>query len=460
MRRWAPPLLGLAIGLLPVGRTRAGSATAVGLAQPLQLVATAPDGRWVLFCQGPGSAGATAEDPLGETFALQLAGADGHARPLRADAVVALDATGHRMVLRRAEDLVLLDLWTAREESLGSSPWTRGTADGHADGLPYASFDAAGRRLLYPRAGDGRPVVRDLQTGAWFAVESSTPTVLDPGGDHVWVWPDVPLFTAPRGVHDGICSRPPTDAAAWLPPGLPGASLVAVAWPHRQQDATGVVAILGGAMLLRDADGALYRREGDEDSLVAPASCGAHLQHLDRATGQVIVSCGDDRLLVNRGGASVPIVGAFPRPISVDVPRTGRWLAVDGWDAVDTVTGSRLTLEAGQRLGLAVGQRALILRSGEAPVWRDLDTGETHTLPAASVVSAAPPAGDWLAMRVSDSEGLLWNVATNTGRPLQGVPLAVTADGRVLLGVKRGGVVEGPLWWEDAESPDPLGKSP
>ena len=453
-----------------------------GTADPLTVIAASPDRRWIAVCQarrdtnGDGkvrvdiSADGTVS---GDELAGYLLAAPGPGTAI--DAFVGSDPTGRFVAFVRQGRLVLRDTATQMDTEL--------PGDVRDDLSPFVhpravSFDPTGHRMLYLQKLEhgGKIVVRELSTRAETIVDPGDGLVyradFDPSGEAIVVrvvtadtnqngrldWP-VREADTPRM----RCAAPLPRFAVWERGGDEAALRVAPAQGGVARDAPGLVVPMGGALLVREADGALARVEPSGKRLpVARGGCDARLLHVDAARGLALVTCLDakgknEAVLVGHGPAKQLGLALSVAPGDHFVEGAPRLVPLHpGTDAalLDLDRREVEMLTNGDRILATSGARALVLRGRSLVVHElgssDAELGEivplSHMLRSGSVVFVPPFVVD-----VALGELL--------GRSEERA-LAVASDGALL--VATGGAADaahfarGPLEWKAPARAAPL----
>lgn len=451
------------------------------------------DGHWAAICQaradtnGDGKISVSVGrhgDMHGDAMEPYFVRGDGAGKPI--DAFVGADRSGRWVVLARAGALWLLDTFTDHETALpkglvddGSSPLpTRGTV----------SFDEAGRRLLYFRAGASGDeiVVRDLATGQeQIAVPGAGKlwrAWLDPGGEVVWadvVASDtnndgkIELPTQGTSLSQRRCRGPITSYGVY---GARGDQPVRRAirevdgWKGAI-DVPDALGAFGRAIIVRRADKAIVRKDGADERVLVPAACNGRLVHAAPEEERLYVGCTAGAKKDSDGFLRAPLLRvdgtAAPKPAGIEVQLSDN----DEWhrdrglvyasDAhvLNLSTGTIGTINVGPPMAV-VGDHVLFARHsmgspGGSNVL-DLATGKRTKL-AIELKGYGEDAhrGDLVALELENGSSAVFDVAkiavvgTFVGRPL-----ALTPSGKVLVPVpdltqKRSTdrLLTGPLRW-------------
>lgn len=282
------------------------SAPLIGTAHPYALLETDPEGRYVVLCQARDDTNGDGEVRSFRGMANELGGdalvpyliERGTGRAI--EALLARSASGRYLALVEQARVVLLDSETHVALPLRDA-LVPGADPARIEGSSSLAFAADERRMIYLGRRDGRiaAVVHDLSSHR----EQILPAVPDDlsgvtlSPDSSWAMlrtlsaqqlPGLNLLRSRRD-EDGPCRRPSgfdwrdaVDSASsrWLVPIVGGAP----------RTATDYLMLLGGGLLRRAGDGALWldRASGDKAE-VAPASCGAVLQRANEHS--VVVAC-------------------------------------------------------------------------------------------------------------------------------------------------------------------------
>ncbi|MCC6215291.1 MAG: hypothetical protein IT376_10505 [Polyangiaceae bacterium] len=447
-----------------------------------------PDGRWVALCQARADddrdgridvriveRGATAGDRL----RLYLVQGAGEGAPI--DALLARDPAGRHLVVSRGGRATLVDATTRAERELEGADLRQ--VDGGPRRHRAFDFDAAGERLAWLRRrgsktevvvsviGSGDERVLDAGAGeilgvrldplARWVVVDAVASDGDGNGRLDWPWPTKPA-PAPR------CALPvpahrdraaPKDRVVRRAARLDEAAL---------RDVPGLLAPVGEALLVRDADGALVLDRAGARAELAPAACGGRVVHVDAERGRVVVACAgaSGRPTLHLGGAGSLRELALPRADG-EAP-AALTLAVGETDAFPGPPSRLLALHAGRDTALldlsdetlhALPPRAVVIAThGE----RALVAGATSLTVVrvgaedALAVGAAAPSPDVV---VGVGVGVVspWVVDLARGEVLGTIdrrPLAVSRDGRALVAegadADAGRLASGPARWVPA----------
>ncbi len=464
-----------------------------GSADPLTLVAAAPDRRWVAICQARtdtngdgkttvtvGAQGALGGDRLDGYFI------DAPGVGTKIDAFGGSDPTGRYVALVRDGKLRLVDTTTHVDTDLSAQG-----ADVRDDESPFVhpravAFDPTGKRMLYLRLrGEASlVVVRELATGA--------ETALDPGPGLLWraefdvtgAW--VILRVVTGDANDGRrlewpfaeakgqnlrCGGPlPRYRLPAHPRGEPLTRIVRTDGAGGAIDAPGLVLPLDGAWLVRDPDETLtVVKPGGVRVTVAKKTCESRLVHGDPVRHLLVITCASKKKyrtdvdLVAEGkvlplGVELTVGGGdstfaeLPRLVPMH----------PGTDAVllDLDRRELEHLQAGDHVIATSGRRALVLR-GASLVVHELGGKEqrfdrelahfSHYLRAGSTFFVAPYVVDL------NRDVLLGQSELPA--------LALAVDGALLVAEGRTAdathLAGGPLKWKMPDAvPVPSAKSP
>jgi hypothetical protein len=419
-----------------------------------------------------GQSGRLSGDAL-ESYLAVGAGAAEHI-----DELLAFDASGRFVVVRRNDRALLFDTRTGKNTDL-----TALGADTRDDALPYRNhrtlaFDAAGRHLLYVRGrgAKARAVVRDLATG--------TEAVIDPGAGDVWRaeldpsgrWVVLRMIAndtngdgklewpAPEArSNDWRCHGPVPSYAAWIDRGDTPEVRIAPATGGTATPIAGFVAPFGKALIVRDANGALWlRRSARHRVRLSDAKCGARVLDADVAHRLVLVAC-----TAPKGRPKLELVGAgYHQSLNDDLAS----LDFDHWPkllprrlfafypgsdtaVLDFETRKVALLDPGDQVVLTAGTRVLV-RRGRQLVLHDVASGDETVLPGKT--AALPD----LLRAGTDAFVTPLVVDVAAGKELgkiSGRPLALASDGRALVAQGRDAdatqLAVGPLAWETPSAP-------
>ncbi|HVE81854.1 MAG TPA: hypothetical protein VND93_03365 [Myxococcales bacterium] len=457
-------------------------AVPVGTGAPFFVLATAPDGRWVVACQAredtDGSGAIDARVREDGTFAgddlVPYLFRPGLTGDPSGEALVALIASSHDgrwLAIQGAEGLWLLD--TLRE--------SRARLE---DASPSASFDRLGEKVAYVKKVRGKllAAVRNLETGQEQLVDPGPGALravrLDADGEMLNLFLDVPPIEPPRATparrprHPAPPPPPPppprpvcpSPAERASPPVEKGAAIhrVMLLPDGKPIEVPGLVRTLGRAILRRGERGELLVQDaqGFEVEWV-PHDCGARLLQVDPARELVLVACdgaAGDRpwsevelhgtrvhkalgLEVLRGGADAWLNG---RPRLFEVPKTAarsgkqEHLLRPGWVDLDRKValpweGQLLWSEGGRALARAEDGR-LWLADVDLEVSAPVDAPRPGTSP---LVAGSPFAAmDGVVMDVREQAVL---------GEYPGLALALDRAGRVLVSTDPRGW--GPARW-------------
>jgi hypothetical protein len=480
----------------------------IGTAHPLVLQAVAADGHWAAICQarvdtnGDGKIQVSVGhhgDMYGDEMEPFFVRGDGAGKP---DAFVGADGTGrHVIVARRASGqrgdlpptLVLLDTFADRETMLPKALVDDGDSPFPMRGA--VSFDRAGRRLLYSRAGAAgadEVVVRELATGDERVVSVGAGKLwrawIDPAGEIVWadvVAADtdgngkIELPTQGTSLSRRRCRGPITSYGVY---GITGDKPVrrAVREADGWKGATDVPEALGAfgrAVIVRRADHAIVRKDGADERVLVPAACDGRVVHAVEADERLFYGCtagakkdadGFLRAPLMRVDAAAP---AKPAGIEVQLPDRDTWhhdrglvYASDSHVLVAS-TGTIGTINVGPPLAV-VGDHVLFARhsigSPGGPNVLDIATGQRIKLTIElKGYGEEAKRGDRIALELENGTSAVIDVAkievvgTFTGRPL-----ALSPSGRVLVPVPdltqkpaRDRLLTGPLRWIAPKAP-------
>ena len=335
----------------------------VGSSAPFFVLATAPDGRWVVACQaredtdGSGAVdtrvredGTFTGDDLTPYLFFSGPAATPEGEPLVA--LLASSNDGRWLAVQGPEAVWLLDT-------------RRGERTRLENALPGASFDRLGQRLAYVRSLADQLVdrkvvaIRDLESGEELLIEPGAggelvAVRLDPDGEMLNLFLNLPPPKPPkpprtsgssgRGRGRGIREPPPLPPPPPPPPRpvCPSPAertrtpeVERTAAIHRVMllpdgkpiEVRGLVRTIGRAILRRGERGDLLVQDaqGFEVEWV-PHDCGARLLQVDPVRELVLVAC--DGAAADRPWSEVELHGTrVHRPLGVEVPRGG----ADAW---------------------------------------------------------------------------------------------------------------------------------
>jgi hypothetical protein len=437
----APAPTAVPAAALPAGSLPGPRLTAFGTAH--QLVAEAADQarRWAVVCQAREDTNGDGEvtvlvgnhgDMLGDDMVPYFI-AIGRAE-VAIDALVAASPTGSHVVFVRQGRLVLHAADTGAQEDLSALG-----ADARDDtsvfgGHRAASFDGAGKRLVYIRARSERAVVvvRDLSTGAEVEIDPGPGLLYRAALDEHGHWVDLQVVvqdtdrsgalerpsqsTTLSGRH---CRGPVASYGVYGTYGDTPERRVVLATGGTATVVPDLVRPLGTHLLRRTPDGALLLRDGSgSDTELAPAACHARILHGDPVRGRLLVVCAaatapaaagvDDAEGETRAdtAGAAPAIGPLivvGKDIHQTLPVTAhmseeeaptwsaqRLVAVTGADDTPVVVDMdtlATTVLAPRDQVLATHDTALLVYRGRTPpssthplVWRDLARGVTHQL--------------------------------------------------------------------------------
>jgi hypothetical protein len=456
----------------------------IGDAIPVTLEHVGYAGRWLAVCTARtdsdkngriaveiGAAGTLTGDALGAELVV------GGRKPELIEDLLAYDATGRFVAIRRAGKALLIDLTTNDEVDLATLGW-----DDRDDALPLRYhrallFDPRGEILAYVRRRAGRPdvVLRTLATGteqvitnlpgephrlAWDGTGETlviSTVADDTNGNGRLDWP----APAAKGPRFG-CSGPLPRLRATPEVGDRSSAFVAPRAGGSARYFPDFAIPFGSGVVVRSADGELLLASAGGRKTLAAASCGARILAGDPGRGLLVVACPGK----NPQKAGVELVGVGYRlelgvevqPTSIDAwpSRPVRLVALyPGTDALLLDLERRVTvrLEPGDQVIATSGARALVRRKN-AVVLFDAERNTTKVL--------VPKLPRMPFIIVQGSVAVVGSevLDANKDDPLGGVsgrPLALTPTGDVL--VARGGppsaerLALGPLTWERPAPP-------
>jgi len=462
----------------------------IGTRHPILFQRSAQDGRWAIACQaredtnGDGAVrvifgrhGDTYGDALSPYLFLEPGEGE------RLDDFLTADPAGRYLVVVRGGSLRLLDTYQHTDTEL-APPGAIPESTAPSAPLPV-SFSRDGRHLLLVSLSgpEKRPTafLLDLEDGTRREVPHGPgvlgQAVLDPDGrwamlgvitqdtdgDGALTWPRAKTSLSSRYCQGPIMSYSQYGRAGDTP-----------TWLLRRVDGGEPVPAEGLLQPLRDA----LLRQGEQREVFlehasgertewVPASCGAHVLHVDAARAQVLVSCIERGHALELHGARVhqplgvsaqsagrpPPSGGPPRLVPVrPVSTASGEPSPDSDSVVDLET--RTVHPLGGRLEYSEGSRALVVRiigSGDPSqrLWFvDTQTGAQRELGEQTDYGLA------VAGSLVYSGGLL--VDMSTGRlvgPVKGAVQALDTQGRVVLdpgGAAGRSVPRGPLQWTPA----------
>ena len=414
-------------------------------------------GAWLVFCRQGGV-------PHPE---LVL----GSGAPEALDDLLAWDATGRFVVLRRGNGVWLIDVESNLSTNLGELGF-----DDRDDVLDYRqhralAFDPRGEILAYVRRRE-RPelVLRTLATGQEQIVAGTSGEpwrfAWDTSGDTLVVSSVAPDPVSGRTTFPVRLRRGPRLACSGLLPHFhvnpdtgerPATTLVSRDG-LTLRPAPDFAAPFGDGYVARGTDGALALVGTKSRQVLADAECGGRVLFADPLRGLLLVTCTNDKLRPKRVG--VELVGVRYRQ---DLGVVVQSLALDRWPdvperlvplypgsdvlLVDLDTRKTVPLTPGDRVLATSGEFALVRRD-KALVWFDTTRGADTLLTSA----LAPFAG--LVVQGSFVAVGSLVVDARAGRvrgSVPGRPLALAQDGAAL--VAEGGApsatafARGPLRW-------------
>jgi hypothetical protein len=443
----------------------------IGSDRPTLLIAASAAAHWVAHCEARedsdgngaisvsvGPHGALGGDRMQPSLTIS----DGRAFAI--ERVAAFDPTGRWVVVMLGGRLVLFDAINGARTDLSALH-----ADARIDGAPYRdhralAFAADGRAIAYVRrrAGSELVIVRELATGSETTIHPSGSVWrlgFDQAGSSLLLhqaerWP------APERETLSACIGPVAPIAAWTARGDPVTTAIAPRTGGMAQPAEGFVALLAAGLVVRDEDGRLLLRSGDETEL-APASCGARVLHADARRNLLVVACA-----AARGRSPLELVGPGSRqPLDIDIAflahdhaaaASGRVVALypSGAPALLDLDQRRMMrLRSGDSVVVTAGARAIVHR-GDQLLVVDVESGSETPLEGTTRRLAA--------MLATESIGVVPPLVADAARArligtIDSEPLAVARDGRVLIALGGGADADrlavGPLVWR---TPTPI----
>lgn len=456
----------------PAPRVAASGDGDLGTPHPLLVQAAAPDGSWVVACQAREDTDGSGDvalhfgyhgDTYGDELRMVLLRPD--ADELELEQLVARDPGGRWLAYVRAGRLRLHEAASGGEVEL-----VDGLARGNDDPTlahRAASFDDAGRRLLYLRGRDGaeRAVVRELATAA--------ETELDHGSGRLWrAWmlgdgdflaaAVIAADTNGNGTLDPPVRRTSLSGAACRGPVMSYSTSggggddfeLRLFRADGTRVAGTVVAADGAAVVVQSDDGGLRWIEGDTERAVAPPDCRGEVLTIWPPTGAALVACHSSR--------PAPLRVYDPRGVH-DLGQTtqsrpgggvvggARLVPLSGRHLVDLATARLLPRAYAGEQGLW-GSRLLETVAGNETRVRDLDSGAiTPLVPGqGDVYVHGQQHGRWVALHHGDVLLVDMREGRVVGR-FDGAPTVVREDGAGLLPARVvDGVPFGPLRWQTA----------
>ncbi|HEX5750098.1 MAG TPA: hypothetical protein VFZ09_27965 [Archangium sp.] len=300
----------------------------IGTRHPLLFQRAAEDGRWLIACQAREDTNGDGKreviygrhgDTFGDRLAPYLFLEPGEGE--RLDDFLAADPTGRYLVVVRGGSMRLLDTYTRADAEL-APPGTIPDSTAPSASLPV-SFSRDGQRLLLVSLSGpekrATAFLINLQDGSRREVPHGPGllgrAVLDPEGQWVWfgvvtqdtdgdgqlTWPRAQTSLASRYCRGPIMSYgqygQEGDTASWLLRRVDGGPLV----PRE-----GVLRPLGDALLRQGEQGEVFvEQSSGQRTEWVPASCRAHVLHVDAAREQVLVTCSAQGNALELHGARV-----------------------------------------------------------------------------------------------------------------------------------------------------------
>lgn len=438
----------------------------IGSPGPVTLLAASASASWVALCQG---------QP--KTLSLVLGSGTGEA----VDAVLASDASGRYVVVRRGAQVSLIDAPAGTRVDLSAlgADVRRAKQDYHQHRA--LSFDARGQHLAYLRrqGSETQIVLRDLPTGTEraFPVGAGEVFQLRLSPDARWVtfdvlredtthngrldWP-VPEEKSEPGCSDA--GLPRLRSYAYLGRGDAVTRAVVSVTDGVVRDLPELVMPLGTQLLVREADGSLRLDHGGKRSAFSPAGCAGRVLFGDAEREQALVTCS----LPKRPGKREVwlFASGFAKSLQSELYET----SVDreptvGVRLVPLYAGSEaglVDLERREVLPLAPGSRVVQSSGGSALLWRgselfSYDAQSKREQRLAQGVLKNPDLLQAGGATLLSPFVVLGAAAPALASPTS-LPLAIASSGHVLTGEPAAGSgIQGPLHWLDARLPPPDG---
>jgi hypothetical protein len=473
--------------------------SSIGTAHPSAVIAAGSDGSWVALCQARadsnadgriaarvGAQGELSGDRLDSYLVL------GSGPGSAIDELLAYEPSGRFLAVKRRGQLQLIDAHAKVELPLGAGP-----VDLRSDAVPYRGhrtvrFDSESRRMLYVRSHvtQGEVVIRDLRTGLERSIDPGPGEVwraeFDNSGDWVLIsvlnedtnntgkleWP------APAaGPNSSQCTGSIPRLSVWSPRGdMPHLRIARSDEGGPSEPVAGFVTTLADGVVTRDLSGRLLWTQsanaassGAPDAApkpkpstyeIASAKCDGRVLYADNLRKLVLLACAGavghwPLWLVGPDQRATLGVELAPSDTFRPAERSPRLLPIYPPQTSALVDLSTRTLKPLQNGDLVLGthQAFALIQRGTELVLLDADTGQTTSLARgvadlpdvllnASTVFVSPFA-------VDVAKGRLFGRMEPATRPL-----ALSRDGRVLLGARKATVdfPLGPLRWA---SPQP-----
>lgn len=424
----------------------------IGSAEPLQVVAVAPDGQWVASCRRR----AASED---EPWSPQLIVGTDERIPV--DRFVAFDPTGRHVVFVQDGASMLLDTHEGSHVRL---------RDHEPSEQPWVAFDAMGSRVAYLATTDDGPRIRVR------SLLGRVEREIDPGpGDPVMVHlepsdalrvevivPDGPGESRRSPLGDEGDALPAScRPTSWRPAaGARETRYARVDDGNAARAVPGALAVWHDGLLVRSEDGTiLWRRRGGDVAVVA-AECRGRVLHRNVREARLLVACGATTPMAVRlyhlertdPSQGFDELGTFD---AESLMTRGRWWVDPGRDRILLADPPRMIeVDGVEAIVHATRKHALARRAGDH-VLVDLTEGRFRVLDeiTQTVSSEVLQAGSMVVV-VDEGEGEgasiidleLGRVHGRTDRR----PLAVTRSGHVLVAADDDAESShGPLVWRD-----------
>ena len=279
---------------------------------PLVLEQASSSGTWLVVCQARNDSNGDGQlrvsvgprgDTRGDSLERYLITPGG--QELVIDDWLASDASQRFLLIVKHGALLLWDSQTRKMQDLSAlNSDTRLSAESFA-AVRTLSFDAESKHLLYVRSGQQgkRLVLRALDDGSERELDPGPGPIwrahIDPGGTYAVLqmltddtnkngkadFP-APLLVAPRP-----CGAGPGRFHSWVGRGdHPETVLVPLAGGVPIHE-PGLIMPVRDALLVRDANGALFLQRAGKQRLLEPAACKGRIVHADPTRESFIIGC-------------------------------------------------------------------------------------------------------------------------------------------------------------------------
>ncbi|MDJ0975155.1 MAG: hypothetical protein QNJ98_11890 [Planctomycetota bacterium] len=461
------------VGALLLGTAGAEPDAQFGTAHATIVDFVDPEGRWMVLCQartdtnGDGKVESFFDrhhgTAMGDEVRPYLVQGGGPGKAI--DDYVQHDWFGRWLVVIRDGKLTLIDTRSRKEWDLSKTGARTDDADPVFGPHSAASFDAAGRQLLYTRAKDDGVVVvvRDLATHAESVIEPGPGVFhrawIDPAGHHVLLQV-VAADTSGNGklerpeVGSSLAERTCRGAfAAYSVFGRTGDVPVLRVAPTsggKAVDVDGLIAPVGRDLLVRTDDDALHVQTPDgKRRRVAPASARAALYRRAASGAFVLVHRGEGKrgpLWLHHAGKGVKL------PSEGVAEHDRNTFLLRRWWALEPETSAHVVADLLKGIFVRVEGRvlhthgdAVLLERDSGLVVRQMSSGKERAVAGGGGESGrtlrrGPAiAKDGVVVHLEDP---------SKGGRFEGEPYNLTTDGRVLLAAREGhGMPIGPFRW-------------